>query len=340
MRILLAEDSPVYRHLMSQYLKEWGFDPVIAKDGEEAWRLLEGTDAPTLILLNWMLPGVDGIELCRRIRHLEANELYAYTVVLTAKARKEDLLEAMEAGADDYLVKPFEPSELRARLLTGKRILDLQRELISSRESLRFAATHDFLTGILNRAEVLASLERQLARSRRGNRPVGILLADLDHFKRINDSLGHLAGDVVLKEVAGRLRSYLRVYDSVGRYGGEEFLLILPDCDLDTALRRANEMCRSVSSESIATLGGSTSVTLSMGATSSDCFPDETIETLLQETDTALYRAKENGRNCAQASTLGSSAALAIAGSLASRGSRKCFGGRQGLNHRTEAVLR
>ncbi len=234
MKILLAEDSPVYRRLISESLKEWSFDLVVAEDGAEAWRLLKRPDAPRLILLNWMLPGIDGIELCRRIRKNETCEGYAYTVIFTGQARKEGLAEAMEAGADDYLVKPFEPSELRARLLAGKRILDLQRELVFSRESFRFAATHDFLTGILNRAEVLASLDRELARSRRKHGPVGIILADLDHFKQINDSLGHLAGDVVLKEVARRLRSDLRVYDSVGRYGGEEFLLVLPDCDLNT----------------------------------------------------------------------------------------------------------
>ena len=312
MRILLAEDSPVYRHMMSEYWKEWGFDPVVAKDGAEAWRLVKGPDAPRLIVLNWMLPGVDGIELCRRIRKLATGDMYAYTVILTAKAGKEDLAEAMEAGADDYLVKPFEPSELRARLFAGKRILDLQRELVSSRESLRFAATHDFLTGILNRAEALACLERELARSRRENRPVGIALADLDHFKLINDSLGHLAGDAVLKEVARRLRSDLRVYDSVGRCGGEEFLLILPDCDLDNTIRRANEICRLVSSEAIATSGGETSVTLSVGVTASNCAGDGTIEALLQEADTALYRAKESGRNRVGSSTLGSSVAPPI----------------------------
>jgi len=312
MKILLAEDSPVYRHLISESLKEWGFDPVVVEDGSEAWRLLKGPDAPRLIVLNWMLPGIDGIELCRRIRKHETCEGYVYTVILTAQARVEALAEAMEAGADDYLVKPFEPRELRARLLAGKRILDLQRELLFSRESFRFAATHDFLTGILNRAEVLASLERELARSRRKNGPVGIVLADLDHFKRINDSLGHLAGDVVLKEVARRLRSDLRVYDSVGRYGGEEFLLVLPDCDLNTTTRRANEIRRLVSSEPIAILGGTTSVTLSMGATASNCSPDATIESLLQEADTALYRAKKSGRNRVESSALGPSAALAL----------------------------
>ena len=311
MKILLAEDSPVYRRLISESLKEWGFDLVVAEDGAEAWRLLKRPDAPRLILLNWMLPGIDGIELCQRIRKNETCEGYAYTVIFTGQARKEALAEAMEAGADDYLVKPFEPSELRARLLAGKRILDLQRELVFSRESFRFAATHDFLTGILNRAEVLASLERELARSRRKNGPVGIVLADLDHFKRINDSLGHLAGDVVLKEVARRLRSDLRVYDSVGRYGGEEFLLVLPDCDLNTTARRANEICRLVSSEPITTSGGRTSVTLSLGATASDCAPGATIESLLQEADTALYRAKESGRNRVESSALESSVALA-----------------------------
>lgn len=297
MKILLAEDSAIYRHLITGHLKEWGFDLVVAKDGEEAWTLLQAGDPPRLVLLDWVLPKMDGIELCRRIRQAEAQGNYTYVVLLTAKDSKNELLEGMEAGADDYLVKPFDPAELRARLLVGKRILDLQKELVETRESLRMAATYDFLTSLLNRREILGFLERELDRGKRQGSPVGIILADIDHFKKVNDSLGHLAGDAVLKEVANRFKADLRAYDGAGRYGGEEFLMVLPGCDLATTIRRAEEIRSAVCAKEIMTTTGVARVTASMGATSARCDRKPTIEALLNEADTALYRAKENGRD-------------------------------------------
>jgi diguanylate cyclase (GGDEF)-like protein len=297
MRILLVEDSAVERHQISNYLQDLGLDLIVAENGTDAWEVLRGPDTPTLALLDWVLPGIDGIELCRRIRTLGSNGTYVYTVMLTAKDRKQNLLTAMEAGADDYLAKPVDLSELKARILVGKRILDLQ-------QSLRFAATHDFLTGLLNRAEILATVERELSRSQREDKPAGIILADLDHFKEINDTLGHAAGDAVLKEVARRLKSDLRIYDVVGRYGGEEFLLVLPGCDLRIATRRADEIRRLVAKDGIATPAGAVPVTVSMGVAVTNSTPDLTVESLLQHADGALYRAKRAGRNCVQAFSL------------------------------------
>jgi diguanylate cyclase (GGDEF)-like protein len=297
MRILLAEDSAVYRHLISGHLKEWGFELVIAKDGAEAWNLLQQPDAPTLVLLDWVLPEIDGIELCRRIRKAAVSGGYTYMIVLTGKDGKNDLVEGMEAGADDYLVKPFEPLELKARLLAGERILNLQRALVEARESLRMAATYDFLTRLLNRGEVMALLDRELIRGKRESRPVGIILADIDHFKGINDSFGHLAGDAVLIEVTKRLRSDLRAYDGAGRYGGEEFLLILPGCDLATTIRRAEKIRQMVSTEVIMIGKEAKKVTISIGATAAESDKMASAEALLREADTALYRAKANGRD-------------------------------------------
>lgn len=294
MKILLVEDSAIDRYQIGGYLKQWGLEFIAVENGNEAWDLLRNPDAPSLVLLDWLLPGIDGIELCQRMRKLETNGNYIYTVMLTAKDRKQDLLTAMEAGADDYLAKPVDPSELRARILAGKRILDLQ-------QSLRFAATHDFLTNLLNRAEILAALQRELSRSEREVKPAAVIMADLDHFKRINDSLGHSAGDAVLKEVAQRLKSGLRPYDVAGRYGGEEFLLVLPSCNLENATRRADQIRRVVSSEAIVTPFGTTSITISMGITVGDSALQPSVENLLQQADRALYRAKENGRNCVQA---------------------------------------
>jgi PleD family two-component response regulator len=160
---------------------------VCARDGKEAWELLSRPDAPRLALLDWVLPEIDGIEICRRLRGKPSDEAYTYTILLTAKNRKEEMLEAMDAGADDFLAKPFDPSEPKARLLVGKRIVELQQELVSANNALYFAAKHDFLTGAWNRAEIVAFMERELARARRDGAPVGIVLIDVDHFKKVND---------------------------------------------------------------------------------------------------------------------------------------------------------
>ena len=294
MKIMLVEDSAVERQQIGCYLKEWNLDFVAIENGADAWSCLQGPDAPSLVLLDWVLPGLDGIELCRRIRTLGANGTYIYTVMLTAKDKKQDLLTAMGAGADDYVAKPVDPSELRARILVGKRILDLH-------QSLRFAATHDFLTKLLNRAEILSSLERELSRGKREDKPVAIIMADLDHFKHINDSLGHAAGDSVLKEVAERLQSDLRPYDLVGRYGGEEFLIVLPNCTFTVATRRAEEIRCLVCKNAIVTTFATVPVTISMGVTACEGTRSLTIASLLQQSDEALYSAKENGRNCVRA---------------------------------------
>ena len=297
MNILLAEDSKIYRHLIGGCLKEWGFDFVTVDDGLGAWDVLEKEDRPMLALLDWVLPGVNGIDLCRRIRERASHQQYVYTVVLTAKNKKQDLLDAMEAGADDYLVKPFDPPELRVRLLAGKRIIDLQTELIGARESLIFSATHDSMTHLSNRAEIISFLEREIARGKREKRPVGVVLADIDHFKKVNDTLGHLSGDAVLKDVARKLRSDLRVYDGVGRYGGEEFLLVLPGCDLDGALHRAKEIRLQIAQDAVLTNKGHVNVTISMGVTIVDPAANSSVEAILERADTALYQAKNNGRN-------------------------------------------
>jgi diguanylate cyclase (GGDEF)-like protein len=289
MKILLVEDSYIDRHKVGGYLTDWGLDHVAVGSGTEAVKLLESAEPPTMALLDWLLPGLDGIDICRRIRKL-GNGSYIYTVMLTSKNRKQDLLMAMEAGADDYLSKPVDPSELRARIMAGKRILELQ-------QSLRFAATHDFLTGLLNRSEILAALQREFSRSGREGKSATVILADIDHFKRVNDSLGHAAGDEVLKEVARRMKSDLRPYDVVGRYGGEEFLIILPGCDLPNGVRRAEQIRNQIANEPVHTPAGPVSATVSMGVTVTTFGPDLTSAEILQQADVSLYKAKNNGRN-------------------------------------------
>ena len=293
MKILLVEDSYIERTKLGSFLTDWGYEWKGVGSGTEAVKLLDAQNPPELALLDWVLPGLDGIDVLRRIRK-QTQGNYIYTVMLTAKTQKKDRLMAMEAGADDYLSKPVDPLELRSRIAVGKRILDLQ-------QSLRFAATHDFLTTLLNRSEILAALDRELARGARDDKPATVILADIDHFKRINDTLGHAAGDEVLKEVARRLKEDLRPYDVVGRYGGEEFLLILPGCNLPNGVKRADEIRKIVSGRPITTPGGAVSVTVSMGISANDSLRDCTTAEFLQEADTSLYRAKNNGRNRVEA---------------------------------------
>jgi two-component system cell cycle response regulator len=297
MQVLVVDDSAVYRKLVGDHLQAWGFTVMVAVDGAQASAVLERPDSPKLVLLDWVLPDIEGIELCQRIREAGSSRPYVYVILLTSKEGRQNMLHAMEAGADDYLVKPFDELELKARLLVGKRILDLQDELVQAREAMRHAATHDSLTELLNRGEILEMLPRELERARRERNAVSVILADIDHFKQVNDTLGHLFGDRALQQIARRLRSALRVYDSIGRYGGEEFLLILPGCDLNDAVARANELRKLVAATPVAALDKEKVIQVSMGVAGSEAFGKGEVEAILSRADAALYKAKEKGRN-------------------------------------------
>ncbi|HZQ66916.1 MAG TPA: diguanylate cyclase [Terriglobales bacterium] len=297
MRVLVAEDSQIYQRIVGRCLQDWGFVATVAKDGNEAWEVLRRPDAPKLLLLDWVLPDIDGIELCNRIRRAGAERSYSYIIVLTGKDGQADMLQAMEAGADDYIVKPFDEPALRARLSVGKRILDLHEELVRARESMRHAATHDWLTGVMNRGAAMQSLEMELERSRRDKKPLGVIMADIDHFKEVNDTCGHLYGDEALKEIAHRFRSKLRVYDTVGRYGGEEFLLILPGADLVNTMVRADELRVLVADRPIVASKISRKITVSMGVAVANGSGGTNAVSLLGMADRSLYAAKKNGRN-------------------------------------------
>ena len=293
MRVLAAEDNPVFQSMLKTMLTKWGYQAVIARSGTEAWRVLESEDAPRLAVLDWMMPGMDGLEICRRIRSAN-REPYIYILLLTARTESQDLIEGMDAGADDYLTKPFNAHELRVRLHAGRRILDLQEELLKAREALREQATHDGLTGLLNRTGILEKLDDELSRASRTGTPVSVLMADLDLFKSINDTCGHLVGDAVLREAARRLKTAARRYDSVGRYGGEEFLIVLPGCNAAEAAIQGERMRQAIGAAPFLSGGQPVLVTASLGvACSSHAAP----EALVREADDALYLAKENGRN-------------------------------------------
>lgn len=294
MKILVAEDDSVTRQLLKVSLERWKYEVAVASDGTQAKEIMLGNDAPKLAILDWMMPGSDGVEVCRDLRK-RAEGSYVYTLLLTSKAEKSDLVSGLEAGADDYLVKPFDLLELQARLRCGERIIALQDELIAAREAMREQATRDALTGLWNRGAILDILSREFNRSRRDQSPLTLLMLDLDHFKLINDTRGHQAGDSVLRIVTSRLQSELRPYNAVGRYGGEEFLVIVPGCDESSSFNLAERLRNRVSATPISTTSDPIPVTISLGFAGLAEDPDP--ESLIRRADEALYRAKKAGRN-------------------------------------------
>src|SRR5260370_14035796 len=223
-----------------------------------------------------------------------------YIVLLTSDESKGDVVAGLECGDDDYLTKRFDPEELKARLRTGLRILNLEDRLVEAREQMRFQATHDGLTTLWNRGVIMDLLGRELDRSRREHVSTSILMCDLDHFKSVNDTYGHLAGDDVLKETAKRLLSSVRSYDFVGRYGGEEFLVVLNNCNPAYALARAEEIRKAIAYKPVPSSNGPVSATMTLGLLLSHEWGSLPLEDLLKQADAALYAAKAAGRNCAK----------------------------------------
>ncbi len=285
--VLVADDDPIARSVLSHYLARWGFKPRVAVDGTEARSILEGRDAPHLVLLDWEMPGSTGAEVCRWLRD-QPDQCYRYIILLTNKNLRKERLEGLDAGADDYVTKPIDPAELQCRIRAGWRVVTLE-------DTLRRQVTRDALTGIRNRGAIVDCLGRELVRASREGRPLSVMLLDIDHFKQINDTHGHTAGDSVLQEVAHRLEKHVRPYDFVGRYGGEEFLIVLPGLDGEHAASCAERLRQCVADSPVTSPARAIDVKLSIGVAVAR--PDSAVTSMIDAADAALYDAKRAGRN-------------------------------------------
>jgi two-component system, cell cycle response regulator len=296
MKVLIADDEQVSRRMLQALLTMWGYEVVSVGDGKAALDQLKSPDAPRIALLDWEMPGLNGVDVCTAVRR-DRPEPYTYMLLITSREGKENIVKGLESGADDYVIKPWDSEELKARLRTAQRILQLEDRLVEAGETLRFKATHDHLTFLLNRGAIVDLLERELVRTLREKGNTVVMLTDLDHFKSVNDTFGHMAGDEVLRETARRLLGSVRSYDFVGRYGGEEFLLVLNNCDTSQALPRAEEVRKSIAASPMQSSSGPLQVTMSIGVLSSSDWAFHNTVEILREVDAALYRAKESGRN-------------------------------------------
>ena len=293
MRVLIAEDDVTSRALLRRVLEKWGYEVIVTADGAEAWEVLRGADPPRIAVLDWMMPEMDGVEVCRRVRALETRQP-PYIILLTALGEKEHLVTGFEAGADDYVGKPYDPAELRARLEVGRRLVELNDELIEAQARLEVQARTDVLTGLANRRAILERLEDELRRAAREGGTLGVGMVDVDHFKRVNDEHGHAAGDDVLCEVARRMQHVLRPYDCVGRFGGEEFLVLVPRVTAAGLAQLMERIRETVGSAPLGAGGVDVVVTVSAGAAVSG---GEPADALIARADEALYEAKARGRD-------------------------------------------
>lgn len=292
MKVLIAEDEVISSRALEKSIKDWGYKTIITKNGKNAWEAIKKGDI-RLAILDWMMPGINGVELCHKIRQeiLEKKSKYIYIILLTGKNQQGDIISGLSAGADDYITKPFSFLELKVRLQNGERIIELE----DSRLKL---ASYDSLTKVWNRNKILEFFKEELERCRRESQSTGLIMIDIDHFKRVNDSHGHFIGDAVLVEVASRLKGSIRKYDKIGRYGGDEMFIVLPDCNLINVKKIAERLRRCVSEQKIQTDKTDLEITLSAGGISSDISSLASGDELIQASDRALYSAKKKGRNC------------------------------------------
>jgi len=296
MKILIAEDDQICSRILEKNLTDWRYQTVLAKSGEEAWASLKDANL-RMAILDWMMPGMDGIEICQKIRRRKKYK-YTYLILLSAKDRKQDIIAGLSSGADDYMTKPVNFLELKARLQTGRRIVDLEDKLLLIQKQLKDLASRDSLTMLWNRAEITKFLREELDRGQRERKPTGVIMLDIDHFKKINDVYGHRIGDKAILFIVSRLKRKVRTSDKIGRYGGDEIIIILPNCGTREINLVAERLRGAIARRGIKTETGTIPVTISIGCASSESFPLPTAERLIKQSDEALLKAKNAGRNC------------------------------------------
>lgn len=295
MRILIADDDRLSQQILKRHLTRLGHEVFALGDGADALEYLS-REFPDVAIIDWMMPGLDGPEICRRLRQT-SGERYVYVILLTSRDSTVDLIAGLDSGADDYMTKPVNLSELAARLRSGQRILELQQKLIEAREQMRTQATYDALTGLLNRGAIFDMARREMRTANRDGTSLSLLICDVDHFKKLNDTHGHPAGDEALREIASRMSASLRASDWVGRYGGEEFLIVLPRATLPQATEIAERVRRNVCSEPMQIAGAPLSVSVSIGAVVREPEQPTELAELVALADACLLRAKRQGRN-------------------------------------------
>ncbi len=292
--VLIAEDNPVSGKMLEKILVREGYKVTLAENGRSALEKFNNEFCP-VIITDWMMPEMSGLELCKAIRSGE-HQGYVYILLVTAHNQVDEIVTGLEAGADDYITKPYNHAELIARLNTGIRLLKLEESLKKASEEIRKLSVTDALTGSYNRTFIAAQLPRELDRALRYNRPLSVIFSDIDHFKKINDTFGHSAGDQVLKEFASNLLGSVRKnVDWVGRYGGEEFLVVLPETDINGACRLAERLRKKVEDWKVKTVEETISITASFGVSGLRSGMD--YKDLVSEADKYLYQAKYEGRN-------------------------------------------
>lgn len=291
MHVLIAEDNIISCRALEKNLQDWGYKALVANNGEEAWAIIKNGGV-RLAILDWGMPKMDGLELCHKIRneYQPKEEKYIYIILLTGRDLEEDIITGLSAGADDYITKPFSYMELKVRIQNGERIIGIQDIQLQK-------ANTDSLTQLWNRKKIQEILEEELNRNFRENKPVGCIMLDIDNFKTINDTYGHLVGDMVIIEVASRLKKQVRSYDKIGRYGGDELLLVLPGLYRKDAKTLAERLRESVCAEKIQTDAGALDITVSLGVSIFDNTSRPSTKKMIEESDYALYMAKGRGRN-------------------------------------------
>lgn len=303
MKILLADDEPIARTMLEHWLTGWAYDVVSAKDGRAALEVLQTTPDVRLAVLDWVMPGLDGVDICRQVRQGRQTP-YVYVILLTARDDKHDIARGLEAGADDYLIKPCNPFELRVRLGIGKRMIDLQDQLQRARREAESRALYDGLTGVFAKGPVIELLERELARAERREAPVAVVDIHVDQFDRLRTERGPDVVDRATQEVARRLGSVIRKYELLARTGDGEFLIVLPETDAERAAQITQRLREALSGTPVNVGSGAFRVTAGYGVASTTQRPGARMGQLLGAASQALRAAQQQGRDCTQVARL------------------------------------